>query len=108
MPEADLKPTDDGYAPRRGFPWRGMALGAVMSYLVVASSIYFNSRLARQGISNDMLAACAVFYLIVLCGLVNPLLKLVDRRLGFSGPDLFRTAAQALKAILKDLDVAWE
>jgi len=65
-----------------------MALGCVMCFLVVSASIYYNSRLARQGISNDMLAACAVFFLIILCGAVNPLLKLIDRRLGFSGPDL--------------------
>ncbi len=98
MPEAELNPIDDGYAPRRGFPWRGMALGAAMSLLVVASSIYYNSRLAGQGISNDMLAACAVFYLIVLCGVANPLLKLVNRRLGFSGPDLLVTFSMMLVA----------
>ena len=85
-------------SPRAAFPWRGMGLGAVMSLLVVSTAIFYNSRLARQGISNDMLAACAVFFLIVICGVVNPLLKLADRRLGFSGPDLLVAFAMMLVA----------
>ncbi len=39
---------------------------------------------------------------------LEPHLKVAGRMKGFSGPDLFRKAVQALKAILRDLDVAYE
>ena len=38
---------------------------------------------------------------------LEPHLKIAGEMKGFSGPDLFRKAAGALKAILKDLGVAW-
>ncbi len=38
---------------------------------------------------------------------LEPHLKIAGHSTGFSGPDGFRTAANALKAILKDLDVAF-
>jgi len=88
--------------PRQGswlsFPWKGVALGAVMSLVVVSTSIFFNTRVAGQGISNDFLAACAMFFLIIICLVVNPLLRLVSRRLGFSGPDLLVAFAMMLVA----------
>jgi len=81
-----------------GFPWRGMALGAVMALVVVVTSIFYNTRLARQGISNDALAACAVFYLILICGVLNPLLKLTVPRLAFQSADLFVAFSMMLVA----------
>jgi sugar phosphate isomerase/epimerase len=61
-----------------------------------------------DGAVRDILrdALCARGYQGFLS--LEPHLKVAGEAGGFSGPDLFRTAAQALKAILKDLDVAWE
>jgi len=39
---------------------------------------------------------------------LEPHLMVAGKMKGFSGPDLFRAAVRALKAILKDLDVAWD
>ncbi len=39
---------------------------------------------------------------------LEPHLKVAGKMKGFSGPELFKSAVQALKAILKDLDVAYE
>ena len=39
---------------------------------------------------------------------LEPHLKVAGERSGFSGPDLFKKAVQALKRILKDLDVAFD
>ncbi|NOZ23969.1 MAG: hypothetical protein GXP25_23070 [Planctomycetes bacterium] len=80
------------------FPWRGVALGSAMSIAVVVTSVFFNTRLARQGISNDFLAACAMFFLVLICLVVNPLLRLISPRAGFSGPDLLVAFAMALIA----------
>ncbi|MBE3069542.1 MAG: sugar phosphate isomerase/epimerase, partial [Planctomycetes bacterium] len=38
----------------------------------------------------------------------EPHLAVAGQFAGFSGPDLFRKAAQSLKRILADLDVAYE
>ena len=98
MPEsrASSLSTSNDAAP--DFPWRGMALGAVMSFAVVSTSIYYNSRLARQGISNDFLAACAVFYLIVICGVLNPLPRLIVPKLAFRSRDLMIAFSMMLVA----------
>ena len=81
-----------------GFPWRGTTLGAVMCFLIVSCSILYNTRMANQGLSNDVLAACAVFFLIVIAGAINPLLKWIDHRLAFSGPDLLVAFAMMIVA----------
>jgi len=83
---------------RARFPWRGMVLGAVMCFLVVSVSITYNTRVARLGLSNDVLAACALFFLIVICGVINPLLKLLHRRLAFRNPDLLIAFAMMIVA----------
>ena len=87
-----------------------MILGAVMAFLVVSISIWYNTRMAALGLSNDMLAACAAFFLIVICGVINPLLKLAERfvgsagelrhgpRLSFSGADLLVAFAMMIVA----------
>ncbi|MEW6358577.1 MAG: DUF6785 family protein [Planctomycetota bacterium] len=80
------------------FPWRGVALGGAMSIAVVVTSVVFNTRLAQQGISNDFLAACAMFFLVLICLVVNPLLRLISPRVGFSGPDLLVAFAMMLIA----------
>ena len=91
---SDLEQGDGGPA----FPWRGIFLGGVMSVVVVATSVFFNTRLARQGISNDFLAACAMFFLVGICLVFNPLLRLISPRIGFSGPDLLVAFAMMLIA----------
>ncbi len=80
------------------FPWRGAALGAVMCVLVVSASIAYNTRMARMGLSNDVLAACALFYLIVIVGVVNPILRLIARPLAFTSRELFVAFAMMIVA----------
>ncbi len=73
-------------------------LGAVMCFVTVSASITYNTRMAGMGLSNDVLAACAMFFLIVIAGAVNPLLKLVSPRLAFSGGDLLVAFAMMIVA----------
>lgn len=80
------------------FPWRGIFLGSVMCLAVVGTSVFYDTRLAGQGISNDFLAACAMFFLILICLIVNPFLRLMSRRIGFSGHDLLVAFAMMLVA----------
>ena len=86
-------------APRpEAITWRGVVLGAVMAFVVVSCSIFYNTRVAQQGLSNDMLAACAAFFLIVIVGVVNPLLKTIGPRLAFSTSDLLVAFAMMIIA----------
>jgi len=89
--ELTLSNEQEYYEARQGwrnFPWKGLALGSVMSLAVVSTSIFFNTRLAGQGISNDFLAACAMFFLILICFFINPSLRMISRSIGFTGKDL--------------------